>query len=193
MFFNFQILIVFDTKEKTYLIGSLIREPGLKRFVLHAVKKYWKGRRHRWWTAFVLQFYIKKFRNSSGKLLFVIWEKSRPVRGGGGDNLFSPPFFFRLSWILAESFYMRELRFYPTFGIFPTWRDSGRGRFSWSPYYSSTLWTVVPPFWIPMKMSLTSLVYMAHWLAYRTSGLEQGIRPLFFRALSSIQTPRREP
>ena len=88
MFFNFQILIVFDTKEKTYLIGSLIREPGLKRFVLHAVKKYWKGRRHRWWTAFVLQFYIKKFRNSSGKLLFVIWEKSRPVRGGGGGIIY---------------------------------------------------------------------------------------------------------
>ena len=88
---------------------------------------------------------------------------------------------------------MRELRFFLTFDIFPTWTDSERGRFSWSPHYSSRLWIVVPPFWIPMKMSLTSFVYMAHWLAYRTSGLEQGTRPLFFRVLSSIQTPRRNP
>ena len=121
----------------------------------------------------------------------------RKIGGGGGII-----YFHHLSSLDHHEFLQRvfiffifffELRFFPTFGIFPTWRDSGRGRFSWSPYYSSTLWTVVPPFWIPMKMSLTSLVYMAHWLAFRTSGLEQGTRPLFFRALSSIQTPRREP
>ena len=126
----------------------------------------------------IIACYLKKIASSAGV---------------GGDNFFSPPFFFKPSWILVESFYMRELGFFVTFDIFPTWRDSARGRFSWSPHYSSTLWIVVPPFWIPMKMNLTSLVYMAHWLAYRTSGLEQGIQPLLFRVLSSIQTPQREP
>ena len=80
----------------------------------------------------------------------LVFEKNRVREGGGGI-----------------------ISLHPTFDIFPTWRDSVRGRFSWSPHYSSTLWTVVPPFWIPMTMTQTSLVYMAHWLVFRTSGLEQ--------------------
>ena len=81
-------LLVFVTKEKTNLQGLLIKEPGLKRFPLHAVKKYLKGRQHCWWTAFASQFYIKKFGNSAWRLFFVIWEKRFQCGKGGGGIIF---------------------------------------------------------------------------------------------------------
>ena len=107
VFSNFQILLgefeeiwnffAIFVKDETNLLGLLVKKAGCKRFVMRAVKKYWKGRQH-CRAAFVLHQNTRKFHL---KIVVCYFRKSVQCEegrdggggGGGGVDFLSRPFF----------------------------------------------------------------------------------------------------